>query len=370
MTQRLNFVHILNKESIGGAESLVKSLVDYDQSNTHNILYIANNKLSKRALSVSRFRQLIIFFSVIRLVKEIVLAAYFKKQKIYIFHLAECHLLFYIIQYIIPLKKMQSIFICYIHQSPKLYPDKLLKFTKSWSKKSDGIIFYSKVVEDSWSPYLTKIQSTSRNVIHNFVSNVYIKKPQNKEDLNSLNSLEIVFVGRFVSWKRPEKAAQIASQIAHKGVKVNLNYIGIPGAESSSFKKYLSEENLNLVFHGLVTNGVDLLNKMDLMVYPVDQDLCIEGVGIAAMEALVLGVPVVIANKNSTDFFELNSIIDFRELENAIKLYDKDKFIHYISQLKMQANQNISIAKHNFSIDNYINNLVQVALSIREYKKI
>jgi glycosyltransferase involved in cell wall biosynthesis len=122
--------------------------------------------------------------------------------------------------------------------------------------------------------------------------------------------------------------------------------------------------------HGLVTNGVDLLNKMDLMVYPVDQDLCIEGVGIAAMEALVLGVPVVIANKNSTDFFELNSIIDFRELENAIKLYDKDKFIHYISQLKMQANQNMSIAKHNFSIGNYINNLVQVALSIREYKKI
>jgi hypothetical protein len=91
---------------------------------------------------------------------------------------------------------------------------------------------------------------------------------------------------------------------------------------------------------------------------------------IAAMEALVLGVPVVIANKNSTDFFELNSIIDFRELENAIKLYDKDKFIHYISQLKMQANQNMSIAKHNFSIGNYINNLVQVALSIREYKKI
>jgi glycosyltransferase involved in cell wall biosynthesis len=204
-------------------------------------------------------------------------------QKIYIFHLAECHLLFYIIQYIIPLKKIQSIFICYIHQSPKLYPDKLLKFTKSWSKKSDGIIFYSKVVEDSWSPYLTKIQSTSRNVIHNFVSNVYIKKPRNKEDPNSLNSLEIVFVGRFVSWKRPEKAAQIASQIAHKGVKVNLNYIGIPGTKSSSFEKYLSEENLNLVFHGLVTNSVDLLNKMDLMVYPVDQDLCIEGVGIAAM---------------------------------------------------------------------------------------
>ena len=370
MTQRLNFVHILNKESIGGAQSLVKSLVDYDQSNTHNILYISNNKLSKRVLSVSRIRQLIIFFSVVRLVKEIVSSAYFKKQKIYIFHLAECHLLFYIIQYIVPLKRMKSIFICYIHQSPKLYPEKLLKFTKSWSKKSDGIIFYSKVVEDSWSPYLTKIQSTSRNVVHKFVSNVYTKKPLKKEYLNSRSSLEIVFVGRFVSWKRPEKAAQIASQIAHKGVKVNLNYIGIPGAKSSSFKKYLSEENLNLVFHGLVTNGVDLLNKMDLMVYPVDQDLCIEGVGIAAMEALVLGVPVVISNKNSTDFFELSSIIDFRELENAIKLYDKDKFIHYISELKMQANQNISIARHNFSLDNYINNLVQVALSIREYKKI
>lgn len=105
------------------------------------------------------------------------------------------------------------------------------------------------------------------------------------------------------------------------------------------------------------------------MVYPADQDLCIEGVGVAAMEALVLGVPVVISNKKSSDFFKLNSIIDFSELENAIKLYDKNSLIHYISQLKMQANQNISIARHYFSIDNYINNLRQVTLSIRECKK-
>ena len=164
-------------------------------------------------------------------------------------------------------------------------------------------------------------------------------------------------------------AAQIASQLAHKGVEVNLNYIGITGAKSSYFKKYLSEKNLNLVFHGLVTDSVDLLNMMDLMIYPADQDLCIEGVGVAAMEALVLGIPVVISNKKSSDFIELNSIIDFNELENVIKLYDKDSFIHYISQLKMQANQNIGIARHYFSVDNYINNLQQVTLSIREYKK-
>ena len=52
-----------------------------------------------------------------------------------------------------------------------------------------------------------------------------------------------------------------------------------------------------------------------------------------------------------------------------MKLYDKDSFIHYISQLKMQANQNIGIARHYFSVDNYINNLQQVILSIRECKK-
>ena len=369
MTQQLNFVHILNKESIGGAESLVKSLVSYDQSNTHDVLYIANNKISRQVLSISRIRLLIIFFSAIRLVKEIVVAAYSKKQKIYVFHLAECHLVFYLIQCIIPVSRIQSIFICYIHQSPKLYPEKLLKYSKSWSKKSDGIIFYSKVVGDSWDSYLTNIQNSPRNVVHNFVSNVYTNNPLNKDDLNSPNKLEIVFVGRYVSWKRPEMAAQIASQIAHKGVEVNLNYIGIPGAKSSSFKKYFSEKNLNFIFHGLVTNGVDLLNKMDLMVYPADQDLCIEGVGVAAMEALVLGIPVVISNKKSSDFFELNSIIDFSELENAIKLYDKDSFIHYISQLKIQANHNISIARHCFSVDNYVNNLRQVTLSIQECKK-
>ena len=128
------------------------------------------------------------------------------------------------------------------------------------------------------------------------------------------------------------------------------------------------ERNLNLVFHGLVANGVDLLIEW-VMVYPAGQDLCIEGVRVAAMEALVLSVPDVISNNNCTDFFELNSIIDSRESENIIKLYDKNNFVHYISQLKMQVNQNISIVGHNFSVDNYINNLLQVTLSIRECKK-
>ena len=86
------------------------------------------------------------------------------------------------------------------------------------------------------------------------------------------------------------------------------------------------------------------------------------------MEALVLRVPDVISNNNCADFFELNSIIDFRESENVIKSYDKNNFVHYITQLKMQVNQNISVVGHNFSVDNYINNLLQVTLSIRECK--
>jgi hypothetical protein len=108
---------------------------------------------------------------------------------------------------------------------------------------------------------------------------------------------------------------------------------------------------------------------MGVTVYPASQDLCIEGVGVTAMEALVLSVPVVISNNNSTDFCELNSIINFRESENVTKLYYKNYFIHYIFQLKMQANQNISIVGHNFSVDKYISNLLQVILSIRECKK-
>ena len=108
---------------------------------------------------------------------------------------------------------------------------------------------------------------------------------------------------------------------------------------------------------------------MGVTVYPASQDLCTEGVGVAEMEALVLSVPVVISNNNSTDFCELNSIINFRELENVTKLCYKNNFVHCISQLKMQVNQNISIVGDNFSVDNYISNLLQDTLSTREYKK-
>jgi hypothetical protein len=64
----------------------------------------------------------------------------------------------------------------------KLYLEKLLKFIKSWLRKSEAKSFTQKHRE------ITKVLILQNSkfipqYIHNFVSNVYTKKPGNREDL-------------------------------------------------------------------------------------------------------------------------------------------------------------------------------------------
>lgn len=361
---RIQIVHVLNKNTLGGAESLVNSLLVSQEFNNHQVFYLANSNISKFLLSKSRLRILVFLKAAIILIIKIIGNS--KNRKIFIFHLAECHLIFHIIGNLLPVKKMQTVFIGYIHQSPGLYPNKLKKHVKFSTLKADGIIYYSSQVKRAWEIDILNGINYRSTVIHNFVSNQFQNK-RNLIDLNGKNYYQAIFIGRNVTWKRPKLAYELAKEMANKGIKINLNFLGISQSEGELFIDKNLSPNLKVVFYGKVQNSLPLLLKSDIMFYIADQEICEEGVGVAAMEALELGIPVVISNKYKSDFSNLELLIDLKNFTDNIKNFDLDRLKEYLKFLSERENTKFA-SPVLFSRDNYNKKLLHFTSEILSEK--
>lgn len=346
--------------SLGGAESLVKALLNSSEDNRHQVFYIADNSLSKFILKTSKLRILIILKAAFILTIKIIRND--KNKNVFIFHLAECHFIFQIISTLLPVKKMQTVFIGYIHQSPKLYPKKLKKNVKSSALKADGIIYYSSQVKKAWDLDILLGISYRSSVIHNFVSNQFLSF-HNLCNFENKNYFQVIFIGRNTPWKRPKLAYELANQIAKKGIRVKLKFLGLSQREGDLFIDKDLNPNLEIDFYGKVQNPISFLLESDIMFYLVDQDISEEGVGIAAMEALVLGVPVVVANKYKSDFSSLDLLIDLKNFTNNIDKFESNKLIEYLRSLRMR-DSIVSRTNNLFTFENYNKQLLDFTSQI------
>jgi glycosyltransferase involved in cell wall biosynthesis len=357
-------IHVLNMNSIGGAESLVKTLLNSPGYNKHKVFYIANNSLSKFILTKSKLRILVILKATLILTIKVI--RHDKNKSIFIFHLAECHLIFRIISSLLPVKKMQTVFIGYIHQGPKLYPKKLKKNVKLSALKADGIIYYSSQVKKAWDLDILFGMSYRSSVIHNFVSNQFFSF-RNLNNFESRNYFQVIFIGRNTPWKRPKLAYELAKEIAKKGIRVNLKFLGLSQREGDLFIDHDLNPNLEIDFCGKVQNPISFLRESDIMFYLVDQDISEEGVGIAAMEALALGIPVVVSNKYKSDFSTLDLLIDLKEFTNNINKFELNKLNKYLRSLRKQKSIIPSNTKL-FSFENYNDQLLNFTSQIFDGK--
>jgi len=342
-------IHVLNMNSLGGAESLVKALLNSQDFSTHRVFYIANNRFSEFMFKKSKLRILIILKAAFILTIKII--RHDKHKNVFIFHLAECHLIYQIISYLLPLKKMETVFIGYIHQSPKLYPKKLKKNVKSCALKADGIIYYSSQVKKAWDLDILFGISYRSSVIHNFVSNQFFNF-RNLDNFEDKNYFQVIFIGRNTPWKRPELAYELAKLIAKKGIRVKLKFLGLSQREGDLFIEKDLNPNLEIDFCGKVYNPISFLLESDIMFYLVDQDISEEGVGIAVMEALALGIPVVVTNKYKSDFSNLDLLIDLKDFTNQVNKFESNKLIEYLRSLRIRDSV-VSKTTNLFTFENY-----------------
>jgi len=314
---RQRVFHILNKSSTGGAESLVRELVAFSSTDKnsldHDIFLIAKSSIAIWLFSKKGFRIIPIIVASLRLIFTIILNNFkdTKAQIIYLFHLAEGHLVASLLSFVPKIFK-KSIFCIYLHQSKELYPAKLLKSTDILIQKFP-VICYSEAATNNWFTNLQK-KSVQRFVIHNIVSTKYLDMSTNR-NLYQRQELQFVFVGRFVGWKHPEMAVDFSQKFADFS-SINLTVVGI--SESEYVSKYgpiipKSKNSLKVDFIGKSNSVEEIISNSDLFLYLSDTKLSGESIGIAAMEALCIGVPIVVQDKSKSDFFGLPGIYEYND---------------------------------------------------------
>lgn len=310
-------IHVLNKDSKGGAESLVNALTQKKNGKyAHKKMLIAESKFSIWLFQRKKLRLLPILFTAIHLFFLSTLAV-LKRQKIFlIFHLAEGHVVAKLVDKMLYESKLITIVI-YLHQSKQLFPAKIIPITESLIEKFP-VVCYSKTATQGWFNKSIN-QNFQRFVVHNFVSEKFLTHDVSQLDVFT-RSLNLVFVGRPVHWKRPDLAIEFAATLS-KYTDVTISLIGL------SRHDYLNlfdlpkewERNLEIIFIQTSDFIEEYLTNSDLMIYLAESENSGESIGISALEALCLGTPVLIKDKSTTDFPSASGIydlFDFKELQN------------------------------------------------------
>lgn len=100
------------------------------------------------------------------------------------------------------------------------------------------------------------------------------------------NDIKLLWCSRFLKWKHPELAIQLASRLLKRGIPFHLNMIG-DGCELEAMKKLSNDLNLtpNVTFLGNLSN-TEVRNHMlasDIFLFTSDRN---EGWGVVANEAM------------------------------------------------------------------------------------
>ncbi len=319
MANEFEILHLLNKDSKGGAESLVDELVlnnIFDAKYYHKKMFISKSKFSIWLFKKRILRYIPILLISIKIIFIIVKNSVLKKKKFIFFHLAEGHLVATILSKL-GINSKYTIFVIYLHQSKQLYPHKLVKPTKYLISRFP-VICYSNSATKDW--FDQKIESNSyRFILHNFISNKFLNATSAvRQDLNS--RIRLIFVGRISYWKRPDLAIEFAKKLSIDS-RVSIKLIGITNSEYLSIFNLPNDQNKNLDVEFIPTSNtiITYLHDSDLMIYLADSSESGESIGIAALEALSLGIPVLVKDKNFTDFTNFPGIFDLTDFQQIVE---------------------------------------------------
>lgn len=347
-SRNLAVIHILNKKSSnGGIESLVDTVIQSSDSSPfpHEVFFIARKKFEIFLFGMPKFRIFVFLLSYGRLIKLILRSKRDVDSLFLIFHHAEAHLLLWMAKPLLKLFNSVSS-IVYLHQSFHLYPKKLRRITYKLLETNPSIAYSSKIFH-SWS-----LDETSgiRTVIH------AIPRQPGSLICKSLDecSVSFLFVGRDVSWKRLDLAIEFVDILVKKGVPATLTVVG---GNIFDLNERFRHRNHFPPVNFLGTVKAPPYGKVDFLINTCDYNLSAETVGIAGLEAISFGTPILIRNLEFTDYSGFPGIIEIDYLLETINSFNTQKeVLNYLKSQKLSAEQ-LNSWKSELSIGRYLDQL-------------
>ena len=198
--------------------------------------------------------------------------------------------------------------------------NKLYKLAeKATIRKNHSIIAVSRLVLED---YIKTIRITKKHfILRNYISDEYFNYIPVKRDFNHQKVWRILAVGNLKASKNYEYLLQ--SMIGLKNDSVALDIYGNTDYEHyPAFVKLIEKYPLNVTFKGKVDNIIEAFSHYDLYVMSSGY----EGFGIAAVEAMSMGLPLLLSDIpvlrevtfSNALFFNLSDPLALTKLINEI----------------------------------------------------
>lgn len=211
------------------------------------------------------------------------------------------------------------------------------------------------VSNEALKDYLKTIKKTKKTfVLKNYIADLFFEKNLKEKTFNQLQSLKIIAVGNLKKAKNYNYLLQ--SFLLLKEFDVSLDIFGnTDHSLYTELQSVINRNHLPVTFKGPADNMHELYSNYDAFVMSSTN----EGFGIAAVEAMACGLPVMLSDIpvfrevtfNNALFFDLN---DPLALASLIKQIIQKKF-----NLKEISQKGIEIAKL-YTKQNYLEKLFSI----------
>ena len=232
-----------------------------------------------------------------------------------------------------------------------------IKYNKLFNEllpKFDKIIAVSEGVKKAFCDFY-KINDVE--VIPNIVNVQKIKDLSQKNSLIKYEpgKLNVVLVGRIHPVKGYDRFLNVVKRLYDEGFKDKLviNVIG-DGPDLEKIKSINNEFDLNVHFWGKMDNPYKEIKNMDLLILPS----LYEAFGLVALEALILGVPVLSTKTAATEKIVSNNINGLVTENSGEGLYNgmKELLVNY-DEIKEFTN---NLKNYSYDIDEEIKKIKNI----------
>lgn len=350
---RKSILHIIDTLEIGGAEQLLVGVVNKLTDFNHTIIYLKGDNLYSEKLKnveviqlgyKSRLSTVVAVLKLKKILKQV-------NPSIIHTHLPTSNYLLRLTNY----KNAKVFFTTHNLLSKSLYPKSKITWylEKYLSKKTHHAIFVSNSIKTDYEKHIGIKGKWS--ILYNYVGSEFIIK-RNDLTKNILpgNKKKFVTVGTLKDQKNHSFLIDCFASLDPQ--KNELDIIG-EGLERMSLNDRIVELN---------AQNVKLLgSKLDLHIILKDYDYFIlaskyEGFGIATLEAMALGIPLILSNlavnKEVTggyaQFFNLGNIDSLKEVINSLKKNSE--------KINEDVIQGINRVKNNFTSEQYFKKIIRI----------
>ncbi|MCT1215755.1 glycosyltransferase [Latilactobacillus curvatus] len=272
-------MHLLFSDRFGGAEKVAIDIIK--NINKENAVYVSKKGPIEDILKKNKVDYILLDKITYREIEKVI-----KKRKVTIVHAHD-----FKASILASLFYKKCTILSHIHQSPKWMNGKNIRtlIYKLREKKFKTIILASSEIKNS----RLFLKTTNTTIIPNYVDVGTVPS-------NTAKSYTFVFVGRLEPEKDPFKFLEFIKKFQRLNRNINAVMIG-DGTLKKDIEESIVSENLNVKVAGFIGEPYTLVMAAKFLVVSSIK----EGFGIAIIEAMQLGVPVI-----SEDVGGVTSLID------------------------------------------------------------